>query len=266
MADNAWVTAIGEVGHGVIRVRGYPIEEVISRLSFGEATYLTIRGELPTAAQARLMDAALCSILEHGLYAPTTYAARIVSSAAPHSIMPGVAAGALTVGSVTVSPQDTAEIILSVRRAVEAGATAEGASAGVARGLIESGSRLPGVGHPLHPEGDPRAGALLQVAERNGLRTELTGYYMLVRECYLAQTGRNLPVNIDGMLGCVLTELGFLPLEMPGIALMSFLPGVIAHCTEEIVSKSLLRVENADYVGRAARSMTGRADEGASAS
>ncbi len=59
----------------------------------------------------RTMDAVLCGIIDHALFAPTSLAARVVASASPHSIMPAVAAVMLTVGSVTVSPQDTAEVI-----------------------------------------------------------------------------------------------------------------------------------------------------------
>jgi citrate synthase len=57
------------------------------------------------------MDAVLCGIVDHGLFAPTGLAVRVVVSAAPESIMSAVAAGMLTVGALTVSQQDTAVII-----------------------------------------------------------------------------------------------------------------------------------------------------------
>jgi hypothetical protein len=36
---------------------------------------------------------------------------------------------------------------------------------------------------------------------------------------------------------------------MPGIAAISFLPGVIAHCVEEITSPPTLRIAEGEYVG-----------------
>jgi citrate synthase len=250
--DN-WTTAVGEVGHGVVNVRGYSLSEIIERLTFADAVYLTIRGELPSQAQRRLLDAALCSILEHGLYAPTTLAARVVASAAPQSVIPGLAAGVLTIGSITVSPQHSAELIEQVDDAMAQGSSRAEAAERIAAQLVRTGKRMPGIGHPLHPDGDPRAESLQRVAEKVGLWTGKSKGFLAVREAYLRQTKRTLPVNIDGMLGCVLTELGFRPLEMPGIAAISFMPGVIAHCVEEITSPPTLRIAEAAYVGSAPR-------------
>ena len=67
------------------------------------------------------------------------------------------------------------------------------------------------------------------------------------------RSGRNLPVNIDGMLGCVLTELGFTPVEMPGVAAISFMPGIVAHCVEEVTSPPTLRVADGLYTGEPTR-------------
>lgn len=253
MPKQEWTTAVGEVGHGIVNVRGYPISEIIGRLSFAEAVFLTIRGELPAPEQRRLMDAALCSILEHGFYAPTTIAARVVASASPPSVIPGLAAGLLTIGSITVSPQHSAEIISAVRRAVADGQTAQAAAQQIASEMGRRGERMPGLGHPLHPEADPRAEALEAVARETGHWTEISGSYLAVRDAYLSRTQRNLPVNIDGMLGCVLSELGFRPAEMPGVAAISFLPGLIAHCTEELTAKPTLRIADGTYTGHPTR-------------
>jgi citryl-CoA lyase len=252
-----WTTAVGEVEHGVVNVRGYPISEIITKLTFAEAVYLTIRGELPTISQRRVMDAALCSILEHGLYAPTTLAARIVASASPQSIIPAVAAGMLTIGSITVSPQHTAEIIDDMQQRMANGTSMAAAADVVVDEFVARKERMPGLGHPLHPQGDPRAEALRVVAEKEGQWTALSASYYAVRDAYLSRTGRSLPVNIDGMLGCVLRELGFRSIEMPGIAAISFMPGVVAHCVEEVTSPPTLRVGYPAYTGHPERHLNG---------
>ncbi len=106
-----WSTEISEVGFHKIEIRGYALGEIIKHLTFSEVIYLTIRGELPSRNHARVFDAVLCGIVDHGFFAPTGIAARIVASANADNIIPGVAAGILTVGSVTVSPGTTAELI-----------------------------------------------------------------------------------------------------------------------------------------------------------
>jgi citrate synthase len=72
--------------------------------------------------------------------------------------------------------------------------------------------------------------------------------------------GKPLPINIDGMLGAVLTDLGFQPLHMPGLAGLSFMPGVIAHSVEEIEqgrkSPSLRVVTDVTYTGHEPRPLT----------
>lgn len=266
MPEQAWTTAVSDVAHGVISVRGYALEDIIRHLTFGDATFLTIRGELPTPGQSRVMDAALSAILEHGFYAPTTLAARTVASASRESVIPGVAAGLLTIGSITVSPQHTAEIIAIVGDQVAAGDSVAEAVDRYVSDLLEQRRRMPGLGHPLHPEGDPRAIALQEVAKANGAWGERAEFYMATKDEYLRRTGRSLPVNIDGMLGCVLSELGFRPLEMPGIAAISFMPGIIAHCVEEILAPPTLRVADGTFTGNEPRHLPGSIQNSSAAS
>lgn len=247
---NPWVTEIGEVGHGVINVRGYRLTDIIENLTFAEAVFLTVRGRLPNKKEAKVFNAVLCAILEHGFYAPTIMATRIVASANPESIIPGLASGILTVGSVTVSPQHTGELIMEALRIKELeGLQGQELAQVVARRLKESGRRMPGVGHPLHPEGDPRAISLKKVAQANGIWGEKAEIFEMIRDEFVKLINRQLPINVDGAMGMVLSELGFSPKEMPGIASISFMPGMIAHAVEEIRGKIKLRVEEGEYTG-----------------
>jgi citryl-CoA lyase len=249
-----WSTAVGDVGEGRILVRGYPLVEIIRHMPFSAATYMTIRGEFPSPSECRVMDAVLCAILEHGFYAPTTVVARMVASASPENIMSGVAAALLTVGSITVSPQHSAELAISaIQKQESSGLTASEVAADVVADLIKSRVRMPGLGHPLHPDGDPRASALREVAIDNGVWGRYAEMFELLSATYCEQSRRRLPVNIDGMLSCVMMELGFTPLEMPGIAAISFMPGIVAHAVEEINSGLKLRVVEGSYEGAPAR-------------
>ncbi len=245
-----WTTAVGTVGEGLISVRGYRLEDLIGRVSFAGIVYLTIRGELPTPEQTKVMDAALSTIIEHGFYSPTTAASRMIVSASPDSIIPGLAGALLTIGSVTVSPQDSANLALdALARAGREGLSYEDAASSVVEELIATGQRMPGIGHPLHPEGDPRAIALRAVAQKNEIWGPVATIFELIAEEFCHRKGRQFPINIDGMLACVLSSLGFEPIEMPGIAAISFMPGLIAHNAEESRLGRRLRVVEGDYTG-----------------
>jgi citryl-CoA lyase len=245
-----WSTEISSVGFHKIEIRGYALEEIIKHLTFSEAIYLTIRGELPSKNHARVFDAVLCGIVDHGFFAPTGIAARIVASANPDNVIPGVAAGILTVGSVTVSPQDTAELILEAWKLKEEnGLSREETAERVVEDARIKKNRIPGLGHPLHPTGDPRAIALEEVARKNGVWGEKSELYKEIHRIFVQKTGKTLPINIDGMMGCVLTEMGFDSKEMAGIAALSYMPGIIAHAVEEIKEKVRLRAVEGEYKG-----------------
>src|SRR5256886_15887847 len=62
---------------GMIRYRGYAIEELIGRISFAEMVYLLTRGELPDPAAAKLLEAALVAAVDHRPQAPSIAAARM---------------------------------------------------------------------------------------------------------------------------------------------------------------------------------------------
>lgn len=56
-----WRTAITAIQPNEIRLRGYRIDELMGRVTFAQAIYLALIGELPSAAVGRLLDAILVS-------------------------------------------------------------------------------------------------------------------------------------------------------------------------------------------------------------
>ena len=57
-----WRTKISKVGPGEILIRGYPLEELMGNLSFTEVMFLTLRGELPSESEGKMLDALLCGL------------------------------------------------------------------------------------------------------------------------------------------------------------------------------------------------------------
>ena len=75
--ENWWSTSIIDMKPGMIRYRGYAVEELIGRVGFAEMVYLMTRGELPDTAAAKLLEAALVAAVDHGPQAPSIAAARM---------------------------------------------------------------------------------------------------------------------------------------------------------------------------------------------
>ena len=58
---------------------------MMGRLSFADAVYLLLMGELPTPAIGRMLNAILVSSIDHGVTPPSTLAARMSRTCSPSS-------------------------------------------------------------------------------------------------------------------------------------------------------------------------------------
>ncbi|MBI4246261.1 MAG: hypothetical protein HY614_03645 [Candidatus Rokubacteria bacterium] len=238
-----WTTKIGWAEAGTILVRGYRAEELIRALTFAEAVYLVIRGELPTRAQAQALDAVLRSGLDQAFISSAVPPARFAASAAPEAPAAAIAAGVIAFGSVTGSPRECAEMLA---RADRERAARGGSLGAAARRTVETYARehrrIPGLGHPLHKQVEPRAAALREIALELGVwRARARLLDAIAREA-TRRLRHPLPLNLAGVIAAVLLEIGFDPLEMVGLGVLSYLPALIAHTTEEIREGHPLRI------------------------
>ncbi len=239
MTDNRWATAISSVVPNEIRVRGYRLEELMGRVSFGEAVYLVLRGELPGVAVGRLVEAMLVASIDHGVTPPSTLSARnAASTGAPLNAC--IAAGALAVnrhhgGAV----EDCMRLLARGAARVRAGEEAGPAAATLVAEERAAGRRLPGFGHRIHTD-DPRSGRLLALTRE----TRAGGAHVAVAEAIverLAASGKPLPLNVDGAIAAVLADLGFVPELANGFFILARTAGWMAHVSEELSREKPMR-------------------------
>jgi len=93
-----WQTAIAYKTQDKIVIRGYDLNELIGNVTFTEMAYLVWRGELPSEAHAKMLDALLVSMAEHA-FSPSSAACRFVASGGV-PLHVGVAGGMLAIGSL----------------------------------------------------------------------------------------------------------------------------------------------------------------------
>ncbi len=240
----AWTTGITRIAPNEIEIRGYPVDELMGRLTFCEAVYLLLRGELPTPAIGKLFGAVLLSSIDHGVTPPSTLAARhvVTSGASPRD---AVAAGILAFGTYHGGDIETCMRCLQEGlEMVEAGVRYEDA----ARRLLEKwkgeGPNPPGFGHRIHLR-DPRARRLLQLAHELDLDGEHCRLLRVVERVINDMPGRTqrpLPLNIDGAIAGVCGDLGFEPDIGDGLFIVSRVPGLLAHAVEERLRQKPMRV------------------------
>jgi citrate synthase len=239
-----WSTSIIEMQPGMIRYRGYAVEELIGHISFAEMVWLLTRGELPEPRAAKLLEAALVAAVDHGPQAPSIAVARMAMTcgvdinnamASAINILGDVHGGAVeqcvafynAIASRIDGKRRKAGDLSPIRSAVEAEMKAL-----VDRGL----SHVPGFGHRFHPT-DPRAPRLLQLVDEAVKASAVSGLFAAIGrtvETVLAETKRRrIPMNIDGATGVIFAELGFPPPLCRGLFVLSRSVGALAHAWEE---------------------------------
>jgi citrate synthase len=253
-----WQSALTSIASNAIRVRGYPLDEMMGRLSFADAVYLLLMGELPTPAIGRMLNAVLVSSIDHGVTPPSTLAARnVATSGAP--LKDCVAAGILAFGPHHGGDIETCMRFLDQGLTLtRSGASLQSAAEQIVGDCLALGETPPGFGHRFHTR-DPRAARLFQMA----LELELEGEHvrmMRAAERVLAareqDIGRLVPVNVDGAIAAISADLGFAYELGNAIFLISRLPGLIAHAHEERSRQAPMRQidpKDSDYDGSTER-------------
>jgi citrate synthase len=260
---SAFRTAVSDVEHGKVIIRGYSHEEIIGRLPYARAAYLTLVGRLPDEAEARLVDAMLTSLLDHGFVAATVSAARYIASGNPQFV-PAVSGGLLAAGQNTLSPEHSIALIEEARRLQAANGWDDRRTAEAIVAQVRADKRrFPGFGHPIHREGDFRATVLFDLAEELGVAGPATALYREIHAEFVRQTGKtDIPINIDGCLACLGLDLGLSAQQTVAIALLAVLPGLMAHVIEEIETGAPLRfITDGAYVGETYKPLPNGASE-----
>jgi citrate synthase len=232
-------TWIGGATRDEIHVAGRDLpSEIMGRLTLTELSYLLVTKREPTPQQCRLLDAVLVSLADHGL-TPSALAARLTYTGAPEAIQGAVAAGLLGAGSVFLGPAgDTAQFLFDALQAENASADVDDTTLrAIAETAVDArraaGERVPGLGHPVHKDVDPRTPRLYAIADEQGLlgpHLRLLAHVAAVNE---ERSGKHLPVNGAGAGGAALVDLGLPPSSARGVVLIARTAGLVAHLVEE---------------------------------
>jgi citrate synthase len=241
MAEETWKTAITKIEPNKVAVRGYPIDQLMGRISFGEMVYLVLKGELPTSEIGKLMDAILVSSVDHGATPPSALAARTVASGgAP--LTTAIAGGIMTInryhGGAIEGCMRVLEELVAYKR--ERDLDAQTATREKMAEFRAKRIRVPGYGHRVHTD-DPRTRRLFALAEETGVAGEYIEMAQALRRAMKEALNRDLPMNVDGGIAAVLCELGFPPELGNGFFAISRTVGLTAQVYEEMTRERPMR-------------------------
>ena len=233
-----WQTGIIEMSPGIIRLRGYEIQDLIGRVSFPATIWLMLRGELPSEEQAALLGIALGAAVDHGPQAPSIAIARMAITCGV-GINSAMASAVNVLGDVHGGAGEQAlSFYGDIAVALDAGccARAKPSSARLDRFFAEEKGYVPGFGHRFHPV-DPRAPRLIEVTRDFAARGVVSGRFADIAEAVEAEVarrkGKKIPLNIDGATAVIYGELGFPPPLTRGLFVLSRSVGILAHAWEQ---------------------------------
>jgi citrate synthase len=228
-------TAIATSDAVSITIRGEDLcSQLIGKIGFTDYFWLLVLGERPTDIQRQVLDACLVAIAEHGLV-PSVQAARMTLAAGPDAWQGAMAAGLLGMGSVVAGSSETAGRYLHeiVTGADAAGADLDSAAIASLERLKAARQKVPGLGHPQHSGGDPRADRLLAIAGELGIEGRYIGALKALGQHAPTIMARPLPINVSGAIPALLLDAGW-PLEaLKAVPLVARAAGLSAHLFEE---------------------------------
>src|SRR5262245_19672304 len=178
-------SSMGKAELDRIFVRGYDLnEQLLGKITFAQMVYLMLVGRMPSAEEGRMIDTMLIVLVDHGM-TTGALAARMTYHSAPEALQGAVAAAILGAGSVHLGSSEYCAKMLNdalppIRRTqggpstkaqdgerksnhelVEPPDSKETDLDAIAKNTVEKrlGNKqlIPGIGHGIHTQGDPRA-------------------------------------------------------------------------------------------------------------
>jgi len=245
--------ALGRMARYLARLNG--TEGAISNLTgdeeFADVLFRVFTGKPePNPARARLLEAMITACVDHGVTPPSAQST-IIGSSVRASYEMCLAQG---VGSITD---------------VHGGAGAKAAAFFIECTMSRKGlkamveeytkqkKRIPGLGHRIH-NNDPRRDVLWSLAQAAGAAKANVEMSRDISKVFTDMTGKSLPINVDGVIGAIVADLGLDISEAKAIFIFGRTAGLSAHYFEEVASQPVMRqivFANAVYKGKPERAL-----------
>ena len=244
MSDTFWKTSLSSVEENKILIRGYRVQDLMENCSFGDAVYLTFKGELPKGREGKILEMIFVSSTDHSLLAPSIDATRFAASGGT-PLQAAVAAGVIALG------EHHGGAIEQCSKLLQESIVANTSAAEIVRGYKEKRQRIPGMGHPIHSH-DPRTIKLVSKARE----WNLIGPHLALGEAIAAELKH--PLNIDGAISGIISDMGIPWQYGKAFFIIPRVVGLAAHAVEEITRERPFRavsMKDVTYDGPPERDM-----------
>lgn len=193
-----------------------------NQLSFSELIYRQLSEEVPTPEKLHLFELILNLSIDHGPDAPSAQKT-IAEARAGETLSESVAEG---IEEINDSHGGAGEGAMKIFYQIDQDglSISEFVSASLSQGF-----KIPGFGHRLYKDQDPRAELILselKVIEGSDKFIKIAADLGVEIN---KQTQKNLPLNIDGAIAVVFATFGWQPILAKAIFVIARTPGLVAH-------------------------------------
>jgi citrate synthase len=233
MSDLHWKTSITKILPNKVSIKGYPVDELMGKISFAQAIFLVLTGDMPSPEVGKLVDAIFVSSVDHGASPPSVLAARTVASTGSE-LNSAIASGVLAISRYHGGAiEEGMRLFFAIAKRMEEDQSSEEETARIVLAeMREKGKRASGFGHRIHSK-DPRTKKLFVLAEELNIAGRHIHIARTVEKELERALGKPLPINVDGAIAAVLCELGIPPEIGNAFFIIARVPGLVAHIHEE---------------------------------
>ena len=193
------------------------------------------------AKRARLLEAVIVASIDHGVTAPSAQATLIASSVrASYEVAVAQGVGAITDVHGGAGEKAAIFFLQCARAASEQGLPLREATGAVIRRHVQEGKRVEGMGHRAHTQ-DPRRDVLWALAEKSGLAGPCVAVSRIAEDVLREVRGLSLPINVDGVIGAVIADMGLDPRLAKALFIFGRIMGLSAHYFEEVATQPPMR-------------------------
>ena len=238
-------------------------EKVLANLdtnqSFSHVIYQVLTGQaIIDEKKASIIEAMIVASVDHGVTPPSAQAtiiAATVRAAYEVAVAQGISAITDVHGGAGAKAAEFFQKCVSLARAKNIGLS-EAVHENITI-YMKDGKRIQGLGHRFHTR-DPRRDVLWIKAKHAGIAGECVQISKIITEVFNRVRGINLPINVDGVIGAIVADLGLDPTIAKAVFIYGRVAGLSAHYFEEISSQPQMRRINfseAVYKGKKTRKL-----------
>ncbi|MHA1966403.1 MAG: citrate/2-methylcitrate synthase [Candidatus Hodarchaeales archaeon] len=253
---------LGRVARYLVSILGNEnvLENIDVNQPFSHILYQFLTGRnVINEKEVNILEAMIVASIDHGVTPPSAQAT-IIAATVRTAYEVAIAQGVSAITDVHGGAGAKAAIFFQdcIALAKEKDIEPSNAVQEVITNYMKEGKRIQGLGHRFHTN-DPRRDVLWAKAKQAGVAGECVQVSKIVADIFRRVRGIYLPINVDGVIGAIIADMGLNPKIAKAVFIYGRIAGLSAHYFEEITSQPQMRRINfteAVYRGKKLRKIS----------